>query len=98
MLYLVRKKKVNFILSYYTNLTHTGQEKITSFFRMVYTRVQRLGVLYDSLAIPLLSQKNSQFLKFAIFWGKIEGLFQHRFIFILRKIVQKTISKIPQLI
>jgi len=36
-LYLVRKKEVNFILSYYTNLSHTGQEKFTSFFRIVYT-------------------------------------------------------------
>jgi len=36
-LYLVRKKEVNFILSYYTNLSHTGQEKFTSFFRKVYT-------------------------------------------------------------
>jgi len=36
-LYLVRKKEVNFILSYYTNLTHTGQEKFTSFFRTRYT-------------------------------------------------------------
>jgi len=35
--YLVRKKEVNFILSYYTNLSHTGQEKFTSFFRIVYT-------------------------------------------------------------
>jgi len=35
--YLVRKKEVNFILSYDTNLSHTGQEKFTSFFRMVYT-------------------------------------------------------------
>ena len=32
----IRKKEVNFILSYYTNLSHTGQEKFTSFFRMVY--------------------------------------------------------------
>jgi len=37
--YLVRKKKVNFILSYYTNLSHTGQEKFTSFFRMVYIHI-----------------------------------------------------------
>jgi len=36
-LYLVRKKEVNFILSYYTNLSHTGQEKFTSFFRTRYT-------------------------------------------------------------
>ena len=40
--------------------------------------------------------------KFSIFeirdWCKFEGLFQHRFILILRKIVQKTISKILQLI
>ena len=35
-LYLVRKKEVNFILSCYTNLSHTGQEKFTSFFRMFY--------------------------------------------------------------
>jgi len=34
--YLVRKKEVNFILSYYTNLSHTGQKKFTSFFRIVY--------------------------------------------------------------
>jgi len=42
-LYLVRKKEVNFILSYYTNLSHTGQEKFTSFFRIVYTRVSILN-------------------------------------------------------
>jgi len=35
--YLGRKKEVNFILSYYTNLSHTGQEKFTSFFRTRYT-------------------------------------------------------------
>jgi len=38
LVYLVRKKEVNFILSYYTNLSHTGQKKFTSFFRMVYTQ------------------------------------------------------------
>jgi len=36
IVYLVRKKEVNFILSCYTNLSHTGQEKFTSFFRIVY--------------------------------------------------------------
>jgi len=41
-LYLVRKKEVNFILSYYTNLSHTGQEKITSFFRTRYTSNREL--------------------------------------------------------
>ena len=42
--YLVRKKEVNFILSYFTNLSHTGREKFTSFFRTRYTRnFRRVG-------------------------------------------------------
>ena len=44
--YLVRKKEVNFILSYYTNLSHTGQEKFTSFFRTRYMPF-RLSVFFD---------------------------------------------------
>ena len=53
--YLVRKKEVNFILSYYTNLSHTGQEKFTSFFRMVYT--------HSSLHVHISSsQINSSFI------------------------------------
>jgi len=52
--YLVRKKKVNFILSCYTNLTHTGQEKITSFFRMVY------NVQHKATRVLLDTKRNHQ--------------------------------------
>jgi len=51
--YLVRKKEVNFILSYYTNLSHTGQEKFTSFFRTRYTLNIELVVHYVKIIIKL---------------------------------------------
>jgi len=50
--YLVRKKEVNFILSYYTNLSHTGQEKFTSFFRMVYIYKYTETANFNFRAVP----------------------------------------------